>query len=215
MRRTTIVLVVAAMAMAIALPAEAKKPTPDDPAIYTVAIAFESESGIATTCLDDDENALTLEVARTDDRKGVSHFQSWAGARLDITGITGNLAWEGAPISGCHGNLVPPEYFRITLNDDSTVAMLWIFDVEYAEKIVTLKHGRPKVKTVRTDLRMGGPYSDGGFATTEVSEIDGTLTFTATGTFSFVHYSSDGDPGMVELNGSPQQFELLVTLTPN
>jgi len=218
MRRSAILLVVAAMATAIALPAEAKKPTPDDPPIYTVAIAFERDSGVATTCLDDDGNALTLEVARNDEHNGVSHFESWAGARLDVTG---NLAWEGAPISGCHGNFVPPEYFRITLEDDGTVAMLWIFDVEVTEEIITLKNGRTKTKTSRTDFRMGGPYHDGGFATAIGWDLEqgweannGSINFSVEGSFSFVHFVSGGDPLFTDLTNTSQMFTLDITLTP-
>jgi hypothetical protein len=60
---------------------------------------------------------------------------------------------------------------------------------------------------------MGGPYDGDVFAATDISEANGELTFTASGTFSFVNYSSDGEPMMVNLVNSPQHFELVVTLT--
>lgn len=214
MKRLGIVLLTIATALLAVVPAaSAKKPIPDDPPIYTVAIGFDGESGVAATCLDDDGNALILEVARTDGRNGVSHFESWVGARLDVTG---NLEWEGAPISGCHGNLVPPEYFRITLEDDGTVAMLWIFDVEVTEEIVVLRNGRTKTETSRTDLRMGGPYHDGGFATATGWDPeqgweanDGSISFSVDGSFTFVHFAGE----FVELTNSPLQYTLEVTLT--
>jgi len=208
--RIAIAATVATILMLVAPAASAGKPSAAQE-IYVADITFVSESGIATTCVDAEQKPVVLELVRTDERKGATHFESLAGAQL---AITGNLAWESEVVAGCRGNLAYPEYFRITLEDDGAVAMLWIFDVEETEQIVTLKNGRTKVETVRTDLRMGGPYDGDVFATTDIPETNGELTFTASGTFNFVHYSSDSEPMMVNLVNSPRQFELVVTLTP-
>ncbi len=219
MRRSTILLVVTAMALAVGLPAEAKKPSPPaEPSIYTATISFESESGIATTCLDADQSPLILEMTRTDGDKGVSHFES-GGARLDITG---DLAWGDEQISGCHGELAPPEYFRITLEDDGTVAMLWIFDVETIERAITLKNGRTKTETVRTDFRMGGPYVDDDFTKAigwdereqGWEAADGSISFSVDGSFAFVQFDNGRDPLFLELTNWLQQYTLTITLTP-
>lgn len=193
----------------LAVPAALAK-RPIETTSYTVDITLVGENGVATNCVDEGGDPLIWEVARTDERKGITHFESYVGAPL---AITGNLEWEGNPVEGCHGNLLYPECFRITLEDDGTVAMLWIFDVEETEQIITLKNRRTRAETVRTDLRMGGPYDGDVFAATDISEANGELTFTASGTFSFVNYSSDGEPMMVNLVNSPQHFELVVTLT--
>jgi len=207
--RIVIAATIAMILMLVAPAASAGKPSLAQE-IYFADITFVSESGIATSCVDDELDPVVLELVGTDERKGITHFESHVGAPL---AITGNLEWEGNPVEGCHGNLLYPEYFRITLGDDGTIAMLWIFDVEETEQIITLKNGRTRAETVRTGIRMGGPYNGDVFAATDISEANGELTFTASGTFSFVHYSSDGEPMMVNLVNSPQYSELVVTLT--
>jgi len=210
MRRFGIILLVIATAMAMALPAGAKRKSPV--AEYTVDISTVGAEGVATTC--------GGEVVLQRGRSGI-HYESW-GATLNVS--AGDLAWEGTPLSGCHGNLVVPEYFRITLQDDGTVAMLWIFDVAEIEEIVTHgRSGKAKVETSRTDFRMGGPYADadGTFATAttgwdpETGWGEGVIELTVTGSFAFVHFASGGDPLFTELDGSPRTFTLNMTLTPN
>lgn len=226
MRRVWIVALAVAMLMAWSLPATAKgKPPkpPEAPTQYTVEITFQSNDGVATTCIE------TTEVTRTDERRGrVSHFQS-EGATLSVeaSGLNGN----GYLISpGCRGSRVAPEYFRITLEDaleeeddslTSSVAMLWIFDVEVVETTIALKNGRERTETIRTDFRMGGPYEDGEFArwdlTIDTVEEKEVINLHGTGLFNFVHFQSDGhreidgDPLFVEVG--TRTFTLDITLT--
>ena len=222
MRRFWIVSMAIAVALAMAAPVAAKRPTE---ATYTVDIAVGGDGeGISTTCLNGQGNLLVLEANRRDERRGrVSHFES-QGATLSIDTAPPALVWEGAEVVGCSGTLATPEYFRITLHDDGSVAMLWIFDVAVDETTVTLKNGKVKTETSRTDLRMGGPYTASGDFATAIGwdddpaweAEDGSITFTVTGAFSFVHYESGADPLFVELDNSPRpgDFTLEVKLTP-
>jgi hypothetical protein len=141
------------------------------------------------------------------------------------------LAWDTEPVAGCRsGGLVETYfvdgtvetspangYFRITLDDDSTVAMLWIFDIYERHDEVKLNKKRTRMETTeRTDFRMGGPYNGGDFATGmwEVDDGNGTITGTVAGTFSFVRFERDGDPLFTELTNGTHDFGITFTLTP-
>lgn len=214
MKRAAIILLAAATVMAMALPATAKKPPkptpePEPPATYDVTITMTGEDGVETTC------GVKTEMERTESRPGgVTHFQS-TGAVLDIQ-ATG-LAFDDAPIEGCHGAAVVPEYFRITLDGDQ-VAVLWIFDVvvEQTSEEVVLKNGKVRIvdSETRTDLRMGGPYNGDDFAEWghDVSS-DGVVTTSGTGTFTFVQYDASRDPQFVPVGH--RTFTLTITLDPN
>jgi hypothetical protein len=215
--RTWIILLVVATAMAMALPATARKPVkPDRAATYKAEIVMLSTDGVDTTCVG------AIEVTRTDARGGaVTHYES-TGAELGIHATS--LAFEDDEIDGCHGAFVPPddegrvfppEYFRITL-DGNQVAMLWIFDVTFDEN-----------GDYRKDFRMGGPYDDVpnpkngkiDFARWTSCDPDpdedGVICFEAAGTFNFVRYEAGGDPMFTDLENGSQDFVLEITLDPN
>ncbi|MEN8235883.1 MAG: hypothetical protein ABFR89_13285 [Actinomycetota bacterium] len=195
MKRFGILLLVVGTAMVMALPAGAKKPVP--PAPYSAEITFTGANGVATDC------SGPIDVMRTDAPGGVTHYES-TGAELRITA-------EGLTLEECHGSVQYPEYFRITF-DGPEIAMLWIFDVEVVDKPVTFKNGKVRIKEVRTDFRMGGPYDGDDFAEWTVGD-EGVIT--AAGTFSFVQYDSSRDPLFVSLENGLQEFDLAITLTPS
>lgn len=221
--RTWIILLVVATAMAMALPATAKKPVKPDPAAtYKAEIVMLSTDGVDTTCVG------AIEVTRTDARGGaVTHYES---TRAELGIHATSLAFEDDEIDGCHGAFVPPddegrvfppEYFRITL-DGNQVAMLWIFDVTFDEN-----------GDYRKDFRMGGPYEyedvtnpKNGKITTDFAtwtpcetvtdeDEDGAICFVAAGTFNFVRYEAGGDPMFTDLENGSQDFALEITLDPN
>ena len=217
MRRFWIMLLAVALALVIALPAGAgkpdkpdkpEKPTPEPPTTYAVTITMTNGSGIETTC-----DGSTIEMERTDARGGrVKHFEAF-GAKLDIH--AGDLALGDESIGGCHGAVVFPEYFRITL-DGSQVAMLWIFDVGETELEETHPVKGTTTEIVRTDLRMGGPYDGDDFATWGYFENDeGVFTTAGVGMFSFVQYVAGRDPMFTDLKNGLQDFALEITLDPN
>ena len=212
-RRSFLILLAVATVMVMALPATAKKPpttppTPEPPTTYAVTITMTNGSGIETTC-----DGSTIEMERTDARGGqVKHFEAF-GAKLDIH--AGDLALGDESIGGCHGAVVFPEYFRITL-DGSQVAMLWIFDVGETELEETHPVKGTTTEIVRTDLRMGGPYDGDDFATWGYFENDdGVFTTAGVGTFSFVQYVAGRDPMFTDLRNGSQDFALEITLDPN
>ena len=219
--RMWIILLVVATAIAMALPATARKPAKPEPAAtYMAEIVKLSTNGVDTTCVG------AIEVTRTDARGGaVAHYES-TGAELGIHATS--LAFEDDVIDGCHGAVIPPddegrvfppEYFRITLDGDQ-VAMLWIFDVTFDEN-----------GDYRKDFRMGGPYEDvtnpkNGKITTDFAtwtpcetdtdeDEDGAICFVAGGTFNFVRYEAGGDPMFTDLENGSQDFALEITLNPN
>lgn len=238
MRRIAIGLVVFATAMAMTLPATAAKPpkppkTPDY-SYYTLEI---TSSELSSTC-------GTPIVVRQDG----PHFEWFYNEGdtelpedMELHLATPGLSWNSEPVSGCqnagavetlllNGDVESSPangYFRITLEDDGTVAILWIFDIyeQYEEVEVQKNRKRTTVKLVltepRTDYRMGGPYvvDEYGdpiaeFAVGQWSEEDGVITGTVEGAFSFVHYESGGDPLFTLLTNAVHEFGIHFTLTP-
>ena len=248
MKRFAIILLAVATALVMALPATAKKPVPEPepPTTYTVEIGFRETGGISTTCdgLIWDEATeswvvVPLILTRNDEPSGlVSHFETFDGVELQVSGD--GLAWGEAVISGCHGpgllqlydidgaltdssvtRQPAPGYFRITLENDGSVAMLWIFDVYQREQII--KEFKKKTLwdiTERTDFRMGGPYDENGDFVSGVWEdgvwedSGGVINFTVTGQFNFVHFTRGGDPLFENLAKGTRFFTLDITLTP-
>ncbi len=216
MKRFLLALLAVAIPLMWTVPgAAAEKPIRpvDSPTRYSVEIT--SSDGVATGC------GSTLVVSRSDERGGgATHFES-TGALLAIeaTGLNGS-GYEIA--AGCHGSLTAPEYFRITVEDDGSVAILWIFDVEVQQSIITLKNGKQKTETTRADFRMGGPYINGDFAQWSLATgttADGkeVIHLHGTGQFNFVHYQSGGHEEFVDQPlfvdvGAPM-FTLDITLT--
>jgi len=205
----------------MALPATAKKPVPT--VEYDAEITLDGSEGIATTC------GGPVRVVHD----GI-HFESFEGTDLAVT--AGDLAWEEALISGCQGpGLVEwydidgvltdrsvtrqpaPGYFRITLENDGSVAMLWIFDVYQSEQIVKeLKKRTLWDITERTDFRMGGPYDENGDfaqAIPETCENGEDICFTVTGQFNFVHFERGADPLFRDVTNGTRMFSFDVAFT--
>lgn len=236
MRRVWIALLVVALTVALATPATAKidcdlKPdhptcqsSGEDSAYYTLQISGEE---LSTTC----ETGVIVR------RNGI-HFE-WSydsGDEILPDDIALNLAaeglaWYGEPVVGCRrAGLVetyfldgtvetspPPGYFRITLEDDGTVAMLWIFDIYERHNEIQQNKKRTRMEiTERTDFRMGGPYVDEEFTKGEwATGGDGTITGTVTGTFNFVRFERGGDPLFTDLTNGSHEFGIEFTLTPH
>jgi hypothetical protein len=216
MKRFTLALLAVATLLVCTIPgAAAKKPTSpaESPTQYSVEIT--STDAVATSC------GGILEVTRSEEPGGgATHFESTGAAlAIEATGLNSNGYQIAA---GCHGSLTAPEYFRITLEDDGSVAILWIFDVEVHESVITLKNGKQRIETTRDDFRMGGPYDNGDFAQwnqTTATTADGkeVIHIHGTGQFNFVHYQSGGheeiadQPLFVDV-GAPI-FTLDITLT--
>lgn len=235
MRRISIVLIAVALGVAIATPATAavdcdlKPDHPkcqadgEDSSYYELEIVGGE---LSTTC---DGDVIVK-------RNGI-HFE-WsydAGDEILPDDIALNqaaegLAWDGEPVVGCRSaGLVetyfldgavetspPPGYFRITLEDDHTVAMLWIFDIYERHDEIQQNKKRTRMEiTERTDFRMGGPYVDEEFTQGEwATGGDGTITGTVTGTFNFVRFERDGDPLFTDLTNGSHEFGIEFTLTP-
>lgn len=220
MKRFAIILLAVATAMVMALPATAKKPVPT--VEYDAEITLIGSEGIATC-------GEPVRVVHD----GI-HFETWEGTNLEVT--AGNLAWGDAIISGCHGpGLVElydidggltdqsvtrqpaPGYFRITLESDGSVAMLWIFDVYQSEQIVKeLKKRTLWDITERTDFRMGGPYDENGDFAQAVPiacEAGEDICFTVTGQFNFVHFERGADPLFRHLTNGTRDFTFDVAFT--
>lgn len=245
MKRFAIVLLAVATALVMALPATAKKPVRPEPVPLEydveIVIVVVDDDGIVVV---DDDGILVVGddgIATADPCGGSArvvrdgaNFQSWDGAELYVSAP--GLEWDRTTIAGCHGrgltesfdisgDLIDssvteqpaPGYFRITLDNDGSIAMLWIFDVYQSEQIVKeLKKRTLWDITERTDFRMGGPYDSEEFALWGHSEDDltGVITTDGTGTFCFVRYERGGDPVFTELEDWCQEFSLQITLTP-
>ncbi len=227
MKRFAIILLAVATAMVMALPATAKKPVEPEPvpSEYDVEIVVVGDEGIATA----EPCGGSARVVRDG-----AHFQSWDGVELDVSAP--GLEWDDTSITGCHGlGLVEfydidgvltessateqpaPGYFRITLEDDGSVAMLWIFDVYQSEQIVKeLKRRTLWDITERTDFRMGGPYDENGDFAQAVPiacEAGEDICFTVTGQFNFVHFERGADPLFRHLTDGTRDFTFDVAFT--
>lgn len=228
MKRLTVVLAITAVLAALAAPAMAAKPdrppkTPDYD-YYTLEIV---SSELSTTC---SEEAPVV-------RRSDVHFEWFyddddanLADDIELRLALPGLARDGELITGCrnagvvethllNGDLkISPAngYFRITLEDDGTVAMLWIFDIYERYDEVRLNKNRTKLEPTepRTDFRMGGSYDGDEFAHGEWStDADGVITGSVYGYLSFVHYEAGA--GFTELtNGVTDPLTLNFTLTP-
>jgi hypothetical protein len=235
MKRILVALTAVALGVAIATPATAAVDCdrkPDHPTCQTGA----SDSAYYTLQIVSDELGTTCGTDVIVQRNGI-HFE-WFYDPNDAAlpdGIALNLAaeglaWDGEPVTGCRSAGVvetylldgsvetspPPGYFRITLEDDGTVAVLWIFDIYERYDEVSQNKKRTSVEiTERTDFRMGGPYVDGEFATGEwATGSDGTIIGTVAGTFNFVRFERGGDPLFTDLTNGQHDFAINFTLTP-
>lgn len=233
MRRVWIALSVVVLAVAFATPATAgvdcdRKPDHptcggEESAYYTLEIVSDK---LSTTC---DTDVIV--------RRNEIHFEWYYD--FDDTVLPDDialylaaegLAWDGEPVAGCrNAGLIetyfldgtvetspPPGYFRITLEEDGTVAMLWIFDIYERHDEIQQNKKRTRMEiTERTDFRMGGPYIDGDFAAgVWTTEGDGTITGSVAGTFNFVRFERGGDPLFTDLINGSHEFGIEFTLTP-
>lgn len=236
MRKLLTVLAVLAMLTALGSPAIAAKPnkppkTPDV-SYYTLGIASDE---LSTTCTD--------AIVRRND----VHFEWFYDEAdenlpddIELNLALPGLAWGDDPVTGClNAGVIETHllggdvetgpangYFRITLEDDGTVAMLWIFEIyeRYDEvEVLSKNKKRTTVERVltepRTDFRMGGPYEVdeygepiAEFAHGTWSEVDGVITGDVEGAFTFVHYESGGD--FTLLTNAVHNFEIAFTLAP-
>lgn len=241
MRRIAILLIVVATAIVMAVPAGAKKPPrPDDPPptpeYYTMDIAIVAidgtHNGIATTCGGpsvvrrdgihfewysdgddpaDDDPMLAEDMALNLTAPGLR----WDERELPECPTAGII--ETTYLDGSHETAVGPGYFRVTLEEDDTVAMLWIFDTLEEVEEIALNRKRTKLESMgRTDFRMGGPYDGNDFAKADSVTIDDEKITIAIANrpFAFVHYDSGADPVFVDLSDWIQTFSLTITLTP-
>jgi hypothetical protein len=231
MKRITVVLTITAVLAALASPAMAAKPDkPPRPPGYSYYTLEIGGVELSTTCPDED-----LVVRRNDAHfewfydEGDANLPDDIELRLAAPG----LSWDGELISGCrnagmvetyllNGDVETSPaggYFRITLEDDGTVAMLWIFDIyERYDEVQQNKKRTSLERTTRTDFRMGGPYvvdEEGNpvaeFAAGQWSEDDGIITGFVEGAFSFVHFDG-GDFAL--LTNAVHDFGIAFTLTP-
>lgn len=235
MRRLGIALVTLTVVLVIATPATAKVDCdlrPDHPTCQ----AGEEDPGYYNLEIVSDELSTTCDTDVIVRRNGI-HFEWYYDPDDEVLPddialnlAAPDLAWDGESVTGCRSaGLVethfldgtmetspPPGYFRITLEDDGTIAMLWIFDIyeRYDEVQQNKKRTRMEI-TERTDFRMGGPYEDGDFALGEwTNEGDGTITGTVFGTFTFVRFERGGDPLFTELTNWSHDFGIEFALTP-
>jgi hypothetical protein len=235
MKRFFAALTAIALGVAIATPATAAVDCgrkPDHPTCQTGA----EDSAYYTLQIASDELGTTCETDVIVQRNGI-HFEWYYDSDdealpddIALNLAAEGLAWEGESVAGCRSaGLVetyfldgsvetsPPRgYFRITLEDDDTVAMLWIFDIyERYDEVQQNKKRTSLEHTTRTDFRMGGPYVDGEFATGEwVTGSDGSIIGTVAGTFNFVRFERGGDPLFTDLTNGDHHFAIDFKLTP-
>lgn len=145
MRRVWIVLTVVSVALALALPAVAKKPVATEPARYEVMMTFDEDlSGLSTTC----EGATSIEMFGSTSRGITSLWDTDTPAEAPLIHVRAfDVVWErdypiystGIGFDECHGPSIygDPDHpfadhggtLSITIDDDAgTVDFLWHFD---------------------------------------------------------------------------------------
>ena len=113
MRRVWIALTVVAVALALALPAVAKKPVPTEPALYEVTMAFDGGlAGLSTECGEGEEATTSIAMFGSTGRGTTSLWDTDTPDEAPLIHVRApDVAWErdypnystGTEFDECHG----------------------------------------------------------------------------------------------------------------